>query len=82
MNFGGKSIRTLDGYATTDIEYWWKRDLPSNGQVEFDGTKLKLPQFKILSATPHRRLEGTGTGKCVCIIYRTVMYIVHDGRIC
>ena len=52
-----------DGYATTDIEYWWKRDLPSNGQVEFDGTKLKLPQFKILSATPHRRLEGTGTGE-------------------
>ncbi|GAU98426.1 hypothetical protein RvY_09577-2 [Ramazzottius varieornatus] len=51
------------GYATSDIKLHWKRDLSKADQVEFDEKRLKLPQFKILSATAHSRMEGTGTGQ-------------------
>ncbi|OWA49774.1 Gamma-aminobutyric acid receptor subunit beta [Hypsibius exemplaris] len=51
------------GYATTDIQYFWKRDAGPFDQVAYKPKKLKLPQFKILSAVPHSRMEGTGTGQ-------------------
>ncbi|XP_055333662.1 gamma-aminobutyric acid receptor subunit beta-like isoform X2 [Paramacrobiotus metropolitanus] len=51
------------GYATTDIKLFWKRDVRVKDQVEFSAKKIKLPQFRVLSATPKSRLEGTGTGE-------------------
>ncbi|OWA49772.1 Gamma-aminobutyric acid receptor subunit beta [Hypsibius exemplaris] len=51
------------GYATTDIQYFWKRNVVPFDQVRYQPSKLKLPQFKVLSAVPHSRMEGTGTGQ-------------------